>query len=245
MPQYGCFLIFLQIYLATVLALYRTLSPRYFLGDKGYDSLKNILHVISLGMISIIAVRLPEKDAETGQRLYDGIYVEDGRPLCTGGMPMEYVATDAEQGHLFRCPPDGCHLKDEVNVTEYCNDQRYVKPEGRLLRIVGLLPRCSEQWKTEYKKRPTVERYFSSDKHSRLMDQHRYFNIFQMSLHVAMSMLTYLATALAHLQADDYANMRHMRIKLPKARRSEPQQSPEPACRDPGCTYCRRWREVA
>ena len=30
------------------LALYQTLNPRYFLGDKGYDSLKNILHVISL-----------------------------------------------------------------------------------------------------------------------------------------------------------------------------------------------------
>ena len=65
------------------------------------------------------------------------------------------------------------------------------------------------------------ERHFSSGKHSRLMDQHRYFNIFQMSLHVALSVLTYLATALAHLQADDYAHMRHMRIKLPKARRTE------------------------
>ena len=84
------------------LALYKTLNPRYFLGDKGYDSLKNILHVISLGMMPIIAVRLPEKDPETGQRLYDGIYVEDGRPLCAYSCPMEYDATDPEQGHLFR-----------------------------------------------------------------------------------------------------------------------------------------------
>ena len=191
------------------LALYRTLSPRYFLGDKGYDSLKNILHVISLGMTPVIAIRLPQKDPETGQRLYDGVYVEDGRPLCAGDCPMEYVATDPEQGHLFRCPTDGCHLEGKVDFSGNCNDQRYVKLEGRLLRIVGLLPRCSEEWKIEYKKRPTIERYFSSDKHSRLMDQHRYFNIFQMSLHVAMSMLTYLATALAHLQADDHAHMRH------------------------------------
>jgi len=36
--------------------------------------------------------------------------------------------------------------------------QHYEKPEGRLLRIVGLLPRCSEEWKTEYKKRPSIER---------------------------------------------------------------------------------------
>ena len=228
------------------LALYRTLSPRYFLGDKGYDSLKNILHVISLGMIPVIAIRLPEKDPETGQRLYDGIYVEDGRPLCACGCPMEYVATDPEQGHLFRCPPDGCDLKDKDDDTRYCNDQRYVKPEGRLLRIVGLLPRCSEEWKTEYKKRPIVERHFSSGKHSRLMNQHRYFNIYQMSLHVLLSMLSYLATALAHLQADDYAHMRHMRIKLPKARverKRRPLRSP--ACRDPDCACCDRWPEAA
>ena len=31
------------------------------------------------------------------------------------------------------------------------------------------------------------------------------------------SMLAYVATALAHLQADDYAHMRHMRIRSPKA----------------------------
>ena len=50
------------------------------------------------------------------------------------------------------------------------------------------------------------------------MEQNCNFNIIQMSLHVLMSMLTYLATALAHLQADDYAHMRHMRIKLPAAK---------------------------
>ena len=227
------------------LALYRTLSPRYFLGDKGYDSLKNILHVISLGMIPVIAIRLPEKDPETGQRLYDGIYVEDGRPLCACGCPMEYVATGPEQGHLFRCPPDGCDLKDKDDDTRYCNDQCYVKPEGRLLRIVGLLPRCSEEWKTEYKKRPIVERHFSSGKHSRLMNQHRYFNIYQMSLHVLLSMLSYLPTALAHLQADDYAHMRHMRVKLPKALRRKQEQPPETACRDPNCTCCGRWHYAA
>ena len=41
---------------------------------------------------------------------------------------------------------------------------------------------------------------------------HRYLNIYKVSLHVAMSMLSYLATALAHLKADDYVHMRHMRI---------------------------------
>ena len=229
------------------LALYRTLSPRYFLGDKGYDSLKNILHIISLGMMPVVAVRRPEKDKETGKRLHDGIFDEAGRPTCIGGQSMEYVETDPEKGHLFRSPADGCYLKETVQFTRHCDAKHYEKPEGRSLRIVGLLPRCSEEWKAEYKKRPIIERYFSSGKHSRLLGTHRHRHIFKVSLHVMMSMLAYLATALAHLQADDYVHMRHMRIRLPAAKGASRngRRSPTPACRDPGCGCCARWREAA
>ena len=209
------------------LELYRTLRPRYFLGDKGYDKLDNIKHVVSLSMIPVIAIRRPEKDKETGRRLYDGIYDEDGRPTCIGGKSMEYVETDAEKGHLFRCPADGCPLKETVQFTRHCDQEHYEKPEGRLLRIVGLLPRCSAEWKAEYKKRPSEERYFSSAKHSRLLDTHRCLNGQKFSLHVAMSTLAYLATALAHLKADDYAHMRHMRIKMPTAKRSKKKRESE------------------
>lgn len=47
-------------------------------------------------MIPVVAVRLPKKDKETGLRLYDGTYVEDGRPLCDCGKPTEYIETDPE-----------------------------------------------------------------------------------------------------------------------------------------------------
>ena len=208
------------------LALYETLGPRYFLGDKGYDRLENIQHLVSVGLIPVVAVRLPAKDEE-GQRLYDGIYEADGRPTCVGGKPMEYVETDAE-GHLFRCPAGGCHFKGKVHFTRYCDSQHYEKPEGKLLRIVGLLPRCSEEWKAKYKLRTVIERYFSSAKHSRLMNVHRYLNISKVSLHVAMSMLAYLATALAHLQADDYVHMRHMRIRLPQVGKRLREKKPDP-----------------
>lgn len=200
------------------MALYESLSPRYFLGDKGYDSLKNIQHIIDRGMVPVVAIRLPAKDKETGKQLYDGIYDKDGRPTCIGGKAMECVDTDAEMGHWFGCPAEGCSLKDIVQFTRHCDYAHYEQPEGRLLRIVGLLPRCSAEWKSEYKKRPIIERHFSSAKHSRLLDTHRYLNIQKVSLHVAMATLSYLATALAHLKADEYAKMRHMRIKMPQAR---------------------------
>ena len=209
------------------LALYPTLKPKYFLADKGYDKLDNILHVAQQGMIPVMAVRRPEKDKRTGKRLYDGIYDEEGRPTCIGGKSMEYVETDDEKGHLFRCPADGCPLKETVQFTRHCDYEHYEKPEGRLLRIVGLLPRCSEEWKAEYKKRPSEERYFSSAKHSRLLDTHRYLNGQKVSLHVLLSILSYLATALARLKADDYAHMRHMRIRLPDAKRRKAKREAE------------------
>ena len=146
---------------------------------------------------------------------------------------MEYVSTDPKGRHLFGCPAEGCSLKDSVQFTRHCDYQHYEQPEGRLLRIVGLLPRCSAEWKAEYKKRPIIERHFSSAKHSRLLDTHRYLNIGKVSLHVTMSMLSYLATALAHLKANDYARMRHMRIKLPKAQRRKAQKSSKGACHSP------------
>ena len=211
------------------LALYETLGPRYFLGDKGYDSLENIKYLVSLGLIPVVAVRLPRKDEETGKRLYDGVYDADGQPTCVGGKSMEYVETNPEKGHLFRCPLDGCDLKGKVNWSGYCDSEHYERPEGRLLRIVGLLPRCSEEWKAQYKLRTVIERYNSSGKHSRLLDTHRYLNIYKVSLHVAMSMLSYLATSMAHLKADDYAHMRHMRIRLPKVRERKPAQDVDPA----------------
>ena len=48
-----------------------------------------------------------------------------------------------------------------------------------------------------------------------------------------MSMLSYLSTVLAHLKADDYAHMRHMRIKLPPAKRAKAKPGPEQNV-DPG-----------
>ena len=98
---------------------------------------------------------------------------------------------------------------------------------------MGLLPRCSDEWQAEQRKRTIIERGFSSIKHSRLLNQHRYFNIQKVSLHVAMSILTYLATALAHLKANDYAHLRHMRIRLPAATRTRAEQPSEPQV-DPG-----------
>ncbi len=160
----------------------------------------------------MVAIPRPQEDEE-GQRLYDGIYTADGRPTCMGKQPMEYVRTDPKRGHLFRCPAGDCALKGKAGWSSHCNDEDWEKPEGRLLRIIGLLPRCTGEWKWTYRLRVAIERYSRSAMHSRLLDQHQCMGISKMRLHVTMSRLAYLATALAHLEADDYKGMRRMPIK--------------------------------
>ena len=199
--------------LDATLARHPRIKPKAIMADKGYDALPNFKHALKRKIIPIIAVRRPPKDKKTGERRYNGLYDEDGRPVCVGGMPMTYLGTDPKGSHHFRCPPGGCRLKNKIDWSRYCNTEHSEKPKGKLLRIMGLVPRSSKLWKKWYKMRTAIERYFSSGKRSRLMDSHRYFRMDKVDLHANLSMLAYLLTALAHLKADDYESMRNMRIK--------------------------------
>ena len=203
--------------LAEVQRLHPWLQPRYGIADKAYAGQKRLQHLVNRGIIPVVAVPRPRED-ETGQRLYDGIYTADGRPTCIGSQPMEYLMSDPEKGHLFRCPDGGCPLQGKVDWSRYCDDEVWEKPEGKLLRIIGILPRCTNQWKRIYRMRTAIERYFRSAKHSRLLDQHQHLGLSKVSLHVKIARLAYLATALARLKADDYAGMRQMSVNLPGAR---------------------------
>ena len=190
------------------------LRAKYVMADKGYDRLKNFKHAVKRGTIPVIAVRRPQEDDETGKRLYDGTYTKDGRPVCLGRRAMSWLGMDPDGAHHFRCPPEGCRLKDKVDWSSHCNSEHSEKPEGRLLRIMGILPRFSRAWKELYKKRTEIERYFSSAKRSRLLDSHQHIRKEKIELHTEMSMLGSLLTTLTHLRADDYKHMRHMTIKL-------------------------------
>ena len=97
---------------------------------------------------------------------------------------MEYLGSDPEKGHLFRCPGDSCHLKHKVHWSCYCDCEVWEKPEGKLLRIIGLLPRFTDEWKRIYRMQVTIERYSRSTKHSRLLNRHQCLGIAKVSLHV-------------------------------------------------------------
>ncbi len=109
---------------------------------------------------------------------------------------------------MFRCPGGGCALKHKVDWSRYCDYEVWEKPEGKLLRIIGILPRFTAEWKRIYRMRTSIERYYRSGKHSRLLNQHQYMGIVKVRLHVHMARLAYLSTVLARLKADDYVGMR-------------------------------------
>ena len=202
--------------LDATLKLHPWLKPLYLTADKGYHAIYNFRHIVSRRIIPVISIPKPTEDEKTGKRLYEGLYNEKGLPVCIGDKAMEFLGTGPDGKHRFGCPEGGCHLKGRTGWSRYCDFQHAEKPEGTKLRIMGILHRASEEWKKIFKRRPAIERYFSSDKHSRLLNKHQYLGQKRVSLNARMATLSYLLTAWGRLRADDYAHLRHMYIKLPK-----------------------------
>ena len=184
------------------------LLTEYVVGDKGYDASANYQYLDRLDIDPIILKRRTYKHGD----LYD----DTGHPICLGNVPMDYVRTDDEGQHHFRCQPSGCHLKERLAFSLYCQDEVAESPEGVLLRKLGRTARASEEWRQLYKKRQTIERFFRSAKHSRGLSDHRYRGMRKVQLHVALVMLTYVATMYGHVRCGQIQSMRQMRIRFPK-----------------------------
>ena len=189
---------------------YDWFKPQYLLADKGYDSRANHEYLVNQGVTPIIHIRKP-----SNTRLHDGIYDKEGTPTCMGGVPMEYIRTDPDNGfHLFRCVHDGCHLKTKTNgATRHCDTEHWEDPADNW-RVIGRLPRSSKKWKKFYAQRMIIERMFRSLKHSRGLEQHRVRRMNRIVLHATMSLLTYQATALTRFNVGDVVNIRRMRVKV-------------------------------
>ena len=185
--------------------------PKFVIGDRGYDARSNYAAVARHGAVPIIHIR----NAGTGGHPKRGVRTKRGIPSCEGWKTMEYVRTDPETGHhLFRCPSEGCHLKQVASGGALdCQGEVWVNPEDDL-REVGYVLRGSDEWVRLYSMRQAVERVFRSLKASRNLEGHHYRGIAKILLHATLSILTFQATALARCRAGDFENMRQMRVKV-------------------------------
>ena len=166
------------------------------MADKGYDSRANHEAVVERGGLLIAPARRPSKTD-----LYEGIYTEKGVPTCMGMVEMEYVRSDPERGHLYRCRREGCHLKGRRGV-RYCDDEIWENRSDNP-RLFGPLRQKSPEWRALYRLRQSVERVFKSMKESRRLERHHVRGRRRVALHAAMSTLGFAATLLANLLAGE------------------------------------------
>ena len=112
-------------------ALYPWFKPSAVIADRGYDSTANHEHLHGKGIVPVIHIR--RSKAHDG--LHEGIYTKQGVPTCLGQIPMEYVRSDPEMGHLYRCR--GCHLAGSMRGgVIHCDSQVWEDP-ARNIRLFG------------------------------------------------------------------------------------------------------------
>ena len=195
-----------------VQAAHPWLKPRAVIADRGYDSKPNHLHLYKKGIASIIHIR------KNAKPLNDGTHSLDGRPFCFGGAPMEHVITNPRKGHLYRCPPEGCHLKTPPDGSlktgiRHCDHSHWEHPATDI-RFFSWIPRHTPTWKKLYALRQAVERFFKGAKESRRMEQHCIRGLRMITLHAFMSTIGFQATDLVKLKAGQKEFMRWMVRKV-------------------------------
>ena len=181
--------------------LHPWLRPQAVIADRGYDAKSNFEHVIKAGAAPVILTR-----RVPGGRLRGGVYDHQGVPTCVGMVPMEYVRSDPERGHLFRCA--GCHLANRPGHAN-CRDEVWEHPSHNL-RLGGAVRMGSAEWEELYAKRQAIERTFKSMKQSLRLNRHCYRGQRKVLLHCLLSALVYQATALAHARAGGMERIRWM-----------------------------------
>ena len=192
-------------------------QPEILLADRGYDDKKLFAYLVEQDIEPIILIRRPTAD----DGLYQGLFDKKGRPLCGDSQtPMQYVRSEGAS-HLFTCPDDGCSLRGKSSgMIRHCDSSEGVWFDGserspESIRAFGWrIRRASPEWAELYGRRQVVERFFASVKQSRLLTKCRFLDSRKIELHLNLSILTYLATQVAHVAAGNLKDIRKMRIKF-------------------------------
>ena len=150
-----------------------------------------------------------------GGTLYDGIYTEKGVPTCLGQIPMEYVRSDPDRGHLYRCNTKGCRLAVSIEGRDPpLRHGGMGGPHQKRQAVRGHQAGWGQEWKALYAKRQAIERVFKSMKESRRLERHCVRGLRQITLHAMMSALAFPANALVKLRTGQADMMRWMVRKV-------------------------------
>lgn len=172
------------------------------IGDAGYDSADNAGYLMEKDITPIIAENpRARKNAVIRGEIAEG---EDGRFLCRGGKELCYWGREKKRKRIkFRCPlwkerGSGCLFRGECFKREY-GPTFYLKEEEGVADALKAIRRSSS-FKTLYKTRSAVERFFSILKGSHFLEELRFRGIKGVSIHVIMSICAYLIRVIASMK---------------------------------------------
>lgn len=149
----------------------REFNPSVLVLDRGYDTQALYDQIEGYGIRPVIPVRQTPA-VKAGKHL---------PPSCEHGT-WTYAGSDAKRGaSKWRCPSGACKPVS-----------RWIKAD----RLHTLIPRGTERWKSLYHQRGAVEREFGHLKHEWGMLPLRVRRIYRVRLHVDLTILAQLASAL-------------------------------------------------
>ncbi|MFC2035104.1 transposase [Chloroflexota bacterium] len=145
-------------------ALIKGFTPKYILGDKGYDAVNNYRTIVTdFEAIPIISMIMRHRE-KRGIGVYNDLADEYGTPYCAWGIPMVFWGYDKKQKMLkYRCPlacgKAGCTWLEKCSKSGYGYVVK-IKLADDYRRFCAV-PRSTERWNEYYRKRSSIERCFS------------------------------------------------------------------------------------
>lgn len=146
--------------LAQFCSIENSISFSHYCLDSASDNTATHKLCYSLGILPVIDIN----KRMTGKNIYEphkGIS-ENGRPICIAGKECIRDGFDrSRMRHKFRCPLaqrkiNDCPLKNQCSSSDY-GRTFHIKSKDDL-RLFGVVPYKSEEWKTIYKDRTSCER---------------------------------------------------------------------------------------
>lgn len=172
------------------------------IGDAGYDSAENAGYLMEKDITPIIA----ENPRGRKNAVVRGEIIEagDGRFLCRGGKELLYWGRERKRKRIkFRCPlwkekGSGCLFREECFKGGY-GPTFYLKEDEGVADVLKAI-RKNASFKSLYKTRTAVERFFSILKGSHFLEEVRFRGIKGVSIHVIMSICAYLIRVIASMK---------------------------------------------
>ena len=158
--------------------------------DAAYDAYENYRFPIEdMGVAPVIA--LNRRNGADALTLGSLNISPEGTYTCLAGFQVTYWGKDPERGRLkFRCPAAlgrcQCLFRSSCSPSSY-GKTFYLHPD-RDYRLIGPIPRGTEQWQQKYNARTSVERAYSEQKGSHHLANLRLRGLPKVKIHVYLAL---------------------------------------------------------